>query len=422
MIKLVVIADDLTGALDTGVQFTKKNLSVAVTPNINLDFEKEFSDMDIVVIDTESRHIPGKEAKEKVRAVISKFSKNKIQFFYKKTDSTLRGNIGSELEGFMEGLGINELSFIPAFPSSKRTVKNGVLYVDNVKLEESSFAHDILNPIKDSYIPNILKKQTELKTGVINIDNLVSEQYPKTNIYLFDSENNRDMKRIGKELFKRDLLNYTAGNAGFAEFLAEYIKSENTPQNILISDKRIFFVCGSVNIVSLEQCKTAEEIGFLSKELKFKDIVSEEYLLSNNYFNDKEFINNGFETTETVLLKTSDSNNVIENALQYSKENNIPIEKLTAVIANNTGRLVTDIIKNKNLKNLIVFGGDTLIGILKNIGIKYIVPVKEILSGVVFTKVILENNDFINIITKAGGFGDKNLIKEIKYFFNTRNN
>ena len=107
---------------------------------------------------------------------------------------------------------------------------------------------------------------------------------------MFDSENNNDMEIIGEELFKRDLLNYTVGNAGFAEFLAEYIKSENTPEKILISDKKIFFVCGSVNIVSLEQCKVAEEIGFLSKELKFNDIVSEEYLSSNNYVDDKNLL------------------------------------------------------------------------------------------------------------------------------------
>ena len=58
------------------------------------------------VIDTESRHISKEEAKEKVKAIVSKFSKDKIEFFYKKVDSTLRGNIGSEIEGFVESIGI----------------------------------------------------------------------------------------------------------------------------------------------------------------------------------------------------------------------------------------------------------------------------------------------------------------------------
>lgn len=416
MIKLVIIADDLTGALDTGVQFTKKNMSVAVTQNLDLDFEKEFSDRDVVVIDTESRHISKEEAKEKVKAIISKFSKDKIEFFYKKVDSTLRGNIGSEIEGFVESIGINEVSFIPAFPSGKRIVKNGILYVDGIKLENTQFAHDILNPINNSYIPEIIKRQSKLEVEKADINNLELKKSQNSKIYLFDSENNNDMEIIGAELFKRKLLNYTVGNAGFAEVLASYINTENKEEEILIEDKRIFFVCGSVNIVSLEQCKVAEEIGFLSKSLKFDNIISENYISSNKYVEDKRFISDKFKISEKVLLKTSDSDKVIENALNFSKLHNIPIEKLTKIIADNTGRLVTNIIKENGVRNLIVFGGDTLIGILKNIECEYIIPIKEILPGVVFTKVVLKNKSFINVITKAGGFGEKNLITKVDIF------
>ena len=416
MIKLVIIADDLTGALDTGVQFTKKNMSVAVTQNLDLDFEKEFSDRDVVVIDTESRHISKEEAKEKVKAIVSKFSKDKIEFFYKKVDSTLRGNIGSEIEGFVESIGINEVSFIPAFPSGKRIVKNGILYVDGIKLENTQFAHDILNPINDSYIPEIIKRQSKLEVEKADINNLELKKSQNSKIYLFDSENNNDMEIIGAELFKRKLLNYTVGNAGFAEVLASYINTEDKEEEILIEDKRIFFVCGSVNIVSLEQCKVAEEIGFLSKSLKFDNIISENYISSNKYVEDKRFISDKFKISEKVLLKTSDSDKVIENALNFSKLHNIPIEKLTKIIADNTGRLVTNIIKENGVRNLIVFGGDTLIGILKNIECEYIIPIKEILPGVVFTKVVLKNKSFINVITKAGGFGEKNLITKVDIF------
>lgn len=141
MIKLVIIADDLTGALDTGVQFSKKNISTIVTADLNFNTEEISKDADVIVIDTESRHISAVEAKKRVKSVLSKFDKKKIKFFYKKTDSTLRGNIGSEIEGFMEGLDINEVSFIPAFPLSKRTVKDGILYVNDVKLSETQFAN-----------------------------------------------------------------------------------------------------------------------------------------------------------------------------------------------------------------------------------------------------------------------------------------
>ena len=83
MVKLVIIADDLTGALDTGVQFSKKNMSAIVTTDLNFNFEDICKEADVVVIDTESRHIPADEAKERVKSALSKFDKKEIKFFVK---------------------------------------------------------------------------------------------------------------------------------------------------------------------------------------------------------------------------------------------------------------------------------------------------------------------------------------------------
>ena len=79
MIKLVIIADDLTGALDTGVQFSKKNMSVIVTTDLNFNFEEISKETDVIVIDTESRHIPADEAKERVKSTLSKFDKKETK-------------------------------------------------------------------------------------------------------------------------------------------------------------------------------------------------------------------------------------------------------------------------------------------------------------------------------------------------------
>lgn len=418
MAKLVIIADDLTGALDTGVQFSKKNMSVAVTTDINCDFENEFNEMDVIVIDTESRHISKEQAKKRVKSAVSKFNREKVEFFYKKMDSTLRGNIGSELEGFMEGLGINELSFVPAFPSGKRTVKNGILYVNGVKLADTQFAQDILNPVNDSYIPDIIGKQTDIKVLKSEIHNLVpneDKENQERKIYLFDSENIEEMAKIGRGLNDKKLLNFTAGNAGFAEILTDYLNIEGKKPKISIDDKRILFVCGSVNITSLNQCRFAEKIGYISKSLNFNDIISEKYSSSRNYMADREYFKMKLEAHEKLLLKTSSSDDVIKIALEYSKRNNIPMETLTLNIAENTGKLVSEIVKDKKIQNLIVFGGDTLMGILKNIGCRYIVPVAEILPGIVFTKAV--GKEFtVNVITKAGGFGEEDVVQKIEKF------
>lgn len=416
MIKLVIIADDLTGALDTGVQFSKKNMSTIVTTDLNFNFEDICKEADVVVVDTESRHIPAAEAKERVKSILSKFNKKEIRFFYKKTDSTLRGNLGSEIEGFMEGLNINEVSFIPAFPSGKRTVKDGVLYVNNVKLAETQFAMDILNPVTDSFIPDIIKKQSDINVKLKDINEEFSPLADKEkHIYIFDSENMEDMENIGKVLYNKNKLNYTIGNAGFAEILTHYIKSDTKKEEIILEDDRILFVCGSVNITSLKQCKYAEKIGYCSDSLKFGNIISEDYKNSDNYITDKEYFKEKINNNKKFLLRTSDSEDVIKKAIEYTEKNSISMEDLTSNIANSTGQLVSDLIREHEIRNLIIFGGDTLMGILKNIGCQYIIPVSEIFPGVVFTRAVGKDTA-INVITKAGGFGEESIIERINEF------
>lgn len=416
MIKLVIIADDLTGALDTGVQFSKKNMSTIVTTDLNFNFEDICKEADVVVVDTESRHIPAAEAKERIKSVLSKFNKKEIRFFYKKTDSTLRGNLGSEVEGFMEGLNINEVSFIPAFPSGKRTVKDGVLYVNNVKLAETQFAMDILNPVTDSFIPDIIKKQSDINVKLKDINEEFSPLDDKEkHIYIFDSENMEDMENIGKILYNKNKLNYTIGNAGFAEILTHYIKSDTKKEKIILEDDRILFVCGSVNITSLKQCKYAEKIGYCSDSLKFGNIISEDYKNSDNYITDKEYFKEKINNNKKFLLRTSDSEDVIKKAIEYTEKNSISMEDLTSNIANSTGQLVSDLIREHEIRNLIIFGGDTLMGILKNIGCQYIIPVSEIFPGVVFTRAVGKDTA-INVITKAGGFGEESIIERINEF------
>ncbi|MFV0577839.1 MAG: four-carbon acid sugar kinase family protein [Fusobacterium ulcerans] len=416
MIKLVIIADDLTGALDTGVQFSKKNMSTIVTTDLNFNFEDICKEADVVVVDTESRHIPAAEAKERIKSVLSKFNKKEIRFFYKKTDSTLRGNLGSEVEGFMEGLNINEVSFIPAFPSGKRTVKDGVLYVNNVKLAETQFAMDILNPVTDSFIPDIIKKQSDINVKLKDINEEFSPLDDKEkHIYIFDSENMEDMENIGKVLYNKNKLNYTIGNAGFAEILTHYIKSDTKKEEIILEDDRILFVCGSVNITSLKQCKYAEKIGYCSDSLKFGNIISEDYKNSDNYITDKEYFKEKINNNKKFLLRTSDSEDVIKKAIEYTEKNSISMEDLTSNIANSTGQLVSDLIREHEIRNLIIFGGDTLMGILKNIGCQYIIPVSEIFPGVVFTRAVGKDTA-INVITKAGGFGEESIIERINEF------
>ncbi len=70
MLKLLVIADDLTGASDTGVQFAKKGIPVLVVTGITCESTTLSTDHQVVVVNTESRHLEAAEAGQRVKRVV----------------------------------------------------------------------------------------------------------------------------------------------------------------------------------------------------------------------------------------------------------------------------------------------------------------------------------------------------------------
>ncbi len=125
--KLAVIADDFTGANDTGVQFSKKGLKTIVVTNTQ-NVENVLEKLDVLVIDTESRVADKKTAYEKVSETVKTLKSHGFEFIYKKLDSTLRGNIGIEIAAAMDAAGVNLALVAPALPSNGRTTIGGITW------------------------------------------------------------------------------------------------------------------------------------------------------------------------------------------------------------------------------------------------------------------------------------------------------
>ena len=62
---------------------------------------------------------------------------------------------------------------------------------------------------------------------------------------------------------------------------------------------------------------------------------------------------------------------------------------------------------------LIVFGGDTLLGIARALGCTSVTPLAELLPGIVLSQMQTDTGALF-VVTKAGGFGDESLLQEIE--------
>ncbi|MDR1907679.1 MAG: four-carbon acid sugar kinase family protein, partial [Holosporales bacterium] len=168
MVQLLIIADDFTGALDTGVHFSKQGISTFITTDENIRNSYDAMEAVVWVCITQSRHLSSKKAYEKVANVTRYAMELGIPYIYKKTDSTLRGNIGSEIAAVLETAQSGDLMFIPAFPREKRITRNGVQYVNGCELNQSIFAQDPFEPVIFSHVDEIIRQQSDVPLVMVN--------------------------------------------------------------------------------------------------------------------------------------------------------------------------------------------------------------------------------------------------------------
>jgi uncharacterized protein YgbK (DUF1537 family) len=116
---LVIIADDLTGALDTAAPFAARGLhtEVALTPAaLGIALAQS---PDVVSINLASREKPAEEALLSVRRVVAMLPPGARLF--KKVDSRLKGHIEVELDG----IPYQRALVAPAIPAFSRIVEDG---------------------------------------------------------------------------------------------------------------------------------------------------------------------------------------------------------------------------------------------------------------------------------------------------------
>ena len=118
---VIIIADDLSGAADSGVSFAEQGYQTHVVWDI-----KDPPPGDVLVISTESRHMTRDNAAAIVQNAALQLSKSDGSvLIYKKIDSTLRGHPAAELAAVMAGCGISKALVAPAFPAQNRTTVAG---------------------------------------------------------------------------------------------------------------------------------------------------------------------------------------------------------------------------------------------------------------------------------------------------------
>ncbi len=426
MTRLLMIADDFTGSLDTGVQFAKRGIDTLVTVLRDQPVDLKAA-CQVLVVNTESRHVTPEEAYRKVRSVVDGALAAGFTHIYKKTDSTLRGNIGSEMMAVLDALGEDddprwrEMVFVPAFPKSGRFTRQGLQYVGDTLLHETAFANDPFNPIRESGVKEIIHAQTELPVENVwmgQFDILAGKPAGEKVIRVIDTESDADLQAIGRILESAGKLNLLAGCAGFAEYLPELLGLEAAAPEVVKPDGSTLLVSGSVNPMSVKQVQYAFEHCDYADSL----LTVEQKILAGHVDEAWESrLGKQLQESGRAAIWSKRGQSAADDAAARAGELGISGEELAALIAGNIGTIVKrmiDRMDSPRIGTLIVFGGDTLLGIADKLGCHLMRPVVEITPGVALARFADERLN-LYVITKAGGFGGDDVVEKIETFLNS---
>jgi D-threonate/D-erythronate kinase len=151
---IVVIADDMTGAAEIGGIGLRYGLKTLLSSHAHIEDQP-----DLLVIYTNTRSMQQSGAVEQMKKLTADVMEMRPSLFYKKTDSVLRGHVLAELEVQMEVMGCTRALLVPANPNMGRFIKNGLYYVKDELLHESSFSKDPEFPVKTSSVKELVSAE-----------------------------------------------------------------------------------------------------------------------------------------------------------------------------------------------------------------------------------------------------------------------
>ena len=421
-----IIADDLTGANDTALQFQQKGASTKIlldsdcTPKIKAGTE-------VWALSSESRNIPKGDAVLKVEKAVNTFLENfSFDYYYKKIDSTLRGHIALETLTMLNILEYDAAIIMPAFPQEGRITVGGYHMAKGVPIGKTEMAIDPHSPITESHVPTLLQTQLDEEqaniVGTIDLRTVMNGAGPilmrineliaeGKKLIVADATSLTDLEQIALAINKSDKKILPTGTAAGAQVLAKYWLAGIEKEGVNISIEKLpkFIVSGTATqitanqIKKLEQSDEFENINFIA--LETAEILEgvQENLIERIYTNLKSGV--------TVCVHTSD---LIANFDGFSEDSfnaELTKEKFASMITDFLANLAQKVIEKIDVV-LISLGGETSYKCCKAINSNELQLIDEVAPAISICSDI--NRKWI--ITKSGNLGNSNtLIEILKY-------
>lgn len=416
MSKVLIIADDLTGANANCALMKTIGLRAASITGNNL--EKLPDDIDVVALTTDSRAMEKGQAYKRVYDKVKKYKDKSIDLYSKRIDSTLRGNLGTELKAYQDALEAKTIGIcVPSFPDSGRIVVNNYLYVNGISLMNTDAGKDPKISAVSNLVTENFKKDydgqiihigiDEIDKGIENIKNLIIANKDK-DLIVFDAITNEQISLIAKASIASQIDFISVDPGPFTKEVTRLLYQKES-----ISTKALA-VIGSVTNVTINQMNElknnynyyqvdvdASKLIEIDKAIEEIERAVEE--ASENLKNHDLII---VTTTPKDIKDRLDLNKISENM-------SLSIDDLSLLISRGLAKIGKDLVtKEDSISGIFSSGGDITVATVEELLSDGIEIKEEIQPLVAYGRMINGLKPGLKIVSKGGMVGNKNVMVE----------
>lgn len=423
-----IIADDLTGANDTALQFHLRGASTRILLDEAYTPQKK-EETEVWALSTESRNIEPEKAVERVEKAVRTFVDNfSFDYYYKKIDSTLRGHIALETLTMLEILEYDAAIIIPAFPQEGRITVGGYHLLKGVPIGRTEIAMDPHSPILESHIPTLLRSQLDEKqqdlVGTIDLKTIMNGAGPiliKINelikegkkLIVADSTSSTDIEQLALAIKKCDKKLLPTGTAAGAQVLGKFWLAgiEKEKQPIKLEKLPKFIVSGTATNITAEQIHKLEQSDDYNNDVNFISLETSDILAGVDNEIVERIVTN-LKSGVTVAVHTS---NLIANFDGFSDDSfnaELTKEKLASKITDYLEELAKRVLSQINTV-LITLGGETSYKCCRAIEAQELKLVDEVAPAIS----LCADSKNRWIVTKSGNLGNTRTLIEILDYF-----
>ena len=418
MRRLAIIADDLSSATDCGAQVVRSGLSVVV-PLGGYSLPIQARAAQVISVDTDSRSLSADRAHTKVTTAAQQLIAEGWTDFYKSVDSTLRGNLGAEIEAVLEVIKPDCAIVAPAFPKYGRTTVDGVQYLHGRPLHETEFGTDPTAPVRDADIARRLAEGSRRKAGRLTLDQLRAgpAQLRSTirglladgiELVVVDIAEQDDLRRICLYLSQSDLRVVWVGSTGLAEFVPlafEVAATTDASNQDRPKDARpALALVGSASETTREQLLYAKANHRLSIiNLDPTQIIQNSGAATAELEQVDSKLRAAIDSGHDAALVVRASREEIAATQQLGARVNLSATEVAQRIVDSLAQAGRRLISEGRISGIVATGGDTANALCNALRAQALEILGEVEAGIPIMRLLGKQS--LPLVTKAGGFG-----------------